>query len=98
MDRTLTRLNYAGMLLIIAGLLLHLNGLSAGFWLLVTGLVPVVALRVYMLIMAPEEQRRIQLLHLLSALALVATAIAMGYNRSYWVIFIAIAAALDLYL
>lgn len=98
MQRTLTIANYIGMLLIVAGLLLHLNETALGFWLLSAGLVPVLALRSYNLVLAEEDQRRQHFLLLVSALALVATAAALWYNRSYWVIFIAIAAVLDLYL
>ncbi|WP_088653329.1 hypothetical protein [Geofilum rhodophaeum] len=98
MQRTLTIANYTGMLLIVAGLLLHLNESSLGFWLLTAGLVPVLGLRSYNLVVAKEDQRRQHLLLLISALALVATAAAIWYNRSYWVLFIAIAAVLDLYL
>lgn len=98
MQRTLTIANYTGMLLIVAGLLLHLNESGLGFWLLAAGLVPVLGLRSYNLVVAKEDQRRQHLLLLISALALAATAAAIWYNRSYWVIFIAIAAVLDLYL
>lgn len=88
---------YVGMSLLIIGILLHVVEIKIGFWIYALGVLPVSALRVYQFFNAHSNDKRRHVPFIFSTIAFIAAAIAIYYNRSYWVIFISLAALLDFY-
>jgi hypothetical protein len=97
-DKTLSTLYYLGMVVLLTGIILHLAELKYAFWIYLTGLIPVFGIRVFNLIVGKPENFRKNVILLLSALALALAGGAMFYDRTYWVLFIAISAVLDMYI
>ena len=96
-NKNLTLIYYVGMALLIAGILLHITDLTIAFWVYTVGLLPVVGIRIYYFMIALPDDRRKYIPYLFSGISFVAAAVAIYYNSSYWVIFIALAALLDFY-
>lgn len=96
-NKNLTLIYYVGMALLLAGILLHITEISFGFWIYSIGLLPVLGIRIYQFINAMPEDRRRFIPYIYSGISFAAAAVAMYFSRSYWVIFIALAALLDFY-
>ncbi|PWD99944.1 hypothetical protein [Marinilabilia rubra] len=95
--RFLSGLYYAGLILILAGIIMHISGMDNAPWLFAAGLIPVLGVRIYNFIIAPSHRKRINGILMLSAVFLAATLAAIYYEKSYWIVFIAISAVLDGY-
>ena len=95
--RFLSGLYYAGMTLIFAGIIMHISHISGAPWVLITGIIPVLGIRIFNYIIAPADRKRINGVLMVSAVFLTIAIISIYLNRSYWVIFIAISAVLDGY-
>jgi hypothetical protein len=85
------------MLLVLGGIILHIAEITIAIPILITGLIPVLAIRIYNWIMTPPEDRRRSFVYVFSGLALAAAVTAIYFNRSYWVIFVTLSAVLDFY-
>jgi hypothetical protein len=97
-NKILTTLYYQGMVILLTGIIMHISELTYAFWIYFVGLIPVVGIRAFNLVIGKPDNFRKNVILGLSALALVAAGAAMLYGRTYWVIFIAISAVLDLYI
>lgn len=95
--RFLSGLYYAGLILILAGIIMHLSNRPEAPWVFAIGLIPVLGIRIYNFIIAPLHRKRINGILMTSAVFLTAAVVAIYFNRSYWIIFIAISAVLDGY-
>ncbi len=95
--RLLSVLYYAGLFLVLAGTLMQLTDTHGAFPVFTAGVVPVAGIRLYNVIISAPQKRRINVILVVSALALTATSVAIYHHRSYWILFIAIAAVLDGY-
>lgn len=95
--RFLSGLYYAGLILILAGIIMHMNTMSGAPWVFAIGLIPVLGVRIYNFIIASTHRKRINGILMLSAVFLTAAVIAIYFNRSYWIVFIAVSAVLDGY-
>ncbi|WP_462317431.1 hypothetical protein [Marinilabilia sp.] len=95
--RFLSGLYYAGLILILAGIIMHISGIDSAPWLFAAGLIPVLGVRIYNFLIAPSHRKRINGVLMLSAVFLAATLAVIYYGKSYWVVFIAISAVLDGY-
>ncbi|MGQ1946249.1 hypothetical protein ACT3CD_04005 [Geofilum sp. OHC36d9] len=96
-NKTLTTIYYFAMLLILGGIILHITEINFAVPVLITGLIPVLAIRIYNWIMTAPEDRRRSFVYVFSGLALAAAVTAIYFNRSYWIIFVALSALLDFY-
>jgi hypothetical protein len=97
LNKTLTTIYYLAMLLVLGGIILHITEITIAFAFLIAGLIPVLAIRIYNWIKTPPEDRRRSFVYVFSGLALTAAVTAIYFNRSYWIIFVALSAVLDLY-
>ncbi len=95
--RFLSGLYYAGMTLILAGIILHLSNISGAEWMLFAGIIPVLGIRIFNFIIAPDARKRINGVLMVSAVFLTIAIFSIYMGRSYWIIFIAISAVLDGY-
>ncbi len=96
-NKNITKIYYVGMALLLAGILLHITEITIGFWIYTIGLLPVLGIRVYQFMSALPDDRRKYIPYLFSGISFGSAAVAIYYGRSYWVIFIALAALLDFY-
>lgn len=95
--RFLSGLYHAGLVLILAGVIMHITGISAASWVIAVGVAPVLGVRIYNFIIAPSHRKRPNAILMVSSFFLVAAVLAIYLDRSYWVVFVAIAAVLDGY-
>lgn len=95
--RFLSGLYHAGLVLILAGVIMHITGISAAPWVIAVGVAPVLGVRIYNFIIAPSHRKRPNAILMVSSFFLVAAVLAIYLDRSYWVVFVAIAAVLDGY-
>ncbi len=93
----LSGLYYAGLILVFAGLIMLLTNNPGAFWIYTAGVMPVLGIRLFNLVVSRPDTRRINAILVISALFLAAVSAAIWFNRSYWIIFIAVAAILDGY-
>ncbi|GAO28148.1 hypothetical protein [Geofilum rubicundum] len=98
MTKVLSTSYYLGMVVLLTGIILHLAELEYAFWIYLIGLIPVFGVRAFNLIVGKPENFRKNVILVLSAFALTMAGGAMFYERTYWVIFIAISAVLDMYI
>ena len=97
MYKVLSIAYYIGMILVLAGILFQLNDISYALICLVVGLVPLLGVRLFNYIKGKTENKRLNGIMVISALFLTASAIAIFYNRNYWILGVLITATLDLY-
>ncbi|WP_010664558.1 hypothetical protein [Marinilabilia salmonicolor] len=95
--RLLSGLYYAGMALILAGIVMHIIEMPAAVWVFAIGLIPVLGIRTYNFIIASSHRKRINGILMLSAVFLAAAIWAIYFKKDYWIIFIALSAILDGY-
>jgi hypothetical protein len=95
--RFLSGLYYAGMVLVISGIIMHLADITGALWVFAIGLIPVLGIRIYNFIIAAPHRKRLNGILMTSAVFLAAAVFAIYYDRSYWIIFVAISAVLDGY-
>lgn len=97
-NKILSIIYYLGMVTLLAGIIMHLSELKHAFWIYVIGLIPVLAIRGFNLVVGRPENFRKNVILVVSALALAAAGGAMLYDRTYWIVFVAISAVLDMYI
>lgn len=97
-NKILTTIYYLGMVILLTGIILHLAELKQAFWVYLIGFIPVFSIRAFNLVVGQPENFRKNVILIVSALALAAAGGAIFYDRTYWVIFIAISAVLDMYI
>jgi hypothetical protein len=97
-NKILSTIYYLGMAILFIGIILHLAELNQAFWIYLIGLIPVISIRAFNLVVGRPENFRKNMILVLSSLALAAAGGAMLYDRTYWVIFVAISAVLDMYI
>jgi general stress protein CsbA len=95
--RFLSGLYYAGMVLILAGVIMNILELPSASWVFAIGLIPVLGIRIFNFIIAPPLRKRTNGVLMLSAIFLAAAVAAIYYQKDYWIIFIAVSAVLDGY-
>jgi len=95
--RFFSGLYHAGLILILAGVIMHVSGISAAPWVIAVGVVPVLGVRIYNFVIAPSHRKRPNAILMVSSFFLVAAVLAIYLGRSYWIVFVAIAAVLDGY-
>ena len=95
--RFFSGLYYAGLILILAGIIMHISGAESAPWLFAAGLIPVLGVRIYNFVIAPSNRKRINAILMMSAVFMAVALAAIYYHKSYWVVFIAISAVLDGY-
>ena len=98
LNRILSISYYAGMALLFAGIVLQLNHHEFALHLFVAGLIPIIGIRIYNRMIGHPDNRRKNSILVFSALALLAAAVAIYLNKSYWIVLIAVSAVLDLYI
>lgn len=97
-NKILSTIYYLGMVILLTGIILHLVEIKHAFWVFLIGLIPVFGIRAFNLVVGHPENFRKNLILLVSGLALAAAGAAMFYDRTYWVVFVAISAVLDMYI
>lgn len=97
-NKILSTIYYLGMVILLSGIIMHLAELQQAFWVYLIGLIPVVGIRAFNLVVGRPENFRKNIILMLSGLALAAAGGAIFYDRTYWVLFIAISAVLDMYI
>jgi hypothetical protein len=95
--RFLSGLYYAGLILILAGIIMHIIDIPGAPWIFTAGIIPVLGVRIYNFVIAPAHRKRINGILMLSAVFLTAAVFAIYFDRGYWILFIAISAMLDGY-
>ncbi|MFW5890358.1 MAG: hypothetical protein ACOCTO_03070 [Marinilabiliaceae bacterium] len=95
--RFFSGLYHAGLVLILAGVIMHVTETAAAPWVMAVGIVPVLGVRIYNFAIAPSQRKRPYAILMLSSFFLVAAVLAIYLDRSYWILFVAIAAVLDGY-
>lgn len=95
--RFLSGLYHAGLILILAGIIMHLADMPLAPWVFSTGIGPVLGIRIYNFYVAPSHRKRPNAILMVSSVFLVAAVLAIYFHRSYWILFIAISAVLDGY-
>jgi general stress protein CsbA len=95
--RFLSGLYYAGMVLVLSGIIMHLADISGAQWVFATGLIPVLGIRLYNFIISAPHRKRLNGILMTSAVFLAAAVFAIYHDRSYWIIFVAVSAVLDGY-
>lgn len=95
--RFFSGLYHAGLILILAGVIMHVTETSAAPWVIAVGVVPVLGVRIYNFVIAPTHRKRPNAILMVSSFFLVAAVVAIYLDRSYWIVFVAIAAVLDGY-
>jgi hypothetical protein len=98
LNKLLTGLYYIGMILLFAGIVMHIVEFKLSVAIYIIGLLPIFGVRIFNFIIGQPENRRKHGILLFSGLALVAAGVAMYFGRSYWIVFIAISAVLDFYI
>lgn len=97
-DRSLSLLNTAGMVLVLAGVIIHLSDISYAYLLVAIGLLPVIGIRIYNLSKSSSADHRKHMIHVMSSLALAAACVSIYFDTTHWVVFILIFVVLDLYI
>ncbi|MCW3805033.1 hypothetical protein [Plebeiibacterium marinum] len=95
--KTLSFTYYLGMAGIILGVFLKLNDSSLALPFLIGGFIPFMGIRLFNLLNAKEDRRRLHAILTVSALFLAAAIVAIYFQRSYWIIGILLTATLDFY-
>ncbi len=97
-NKILSAIYYLGMVILIIGIIMHLSEFQQAFWIYLIGFIPVFSIRAFHLVVGRPENFRKNVILVVSALALAAAGGAMLYDRTYWVLFVAISAVLDMYI
>ncbi len=97
-NKILSTIYYLGMVILLTGIIMHLAELTSAFWVYLIGFFPVFSIRAFNLVVGRPENFRKNVILVLSGLSLAAAGGAMLYDRTYWVLFIAISAVLDMYI
>ncbi len=92
------KLYYFGMIILLAGIVLTITEINYSLIVYSLGLIPVFGIRVYNLIVSKRANRRKNLILFFSAVFLIIAGLAIFYNKSWWIIFIALSAILDFYI
>ncbi len=95
--RFFSGLYHVGLILILAGVIMHVAEISAAPWVIAVGIVPVLGVRIYNFAISPSHRKRPNAILMVSSFFLVAAVLAIYLGRSYWIVFVAIAAVLDGY-
>lgn len=95
--RFFSGLYHAGLVLILAGVIMHVTETAAAPWVMAVGIVPVLGVRIYNFVIAPSQRKRPNAILMVSSFFLVAAVLAIYLDRSYWILFVAIAAVFDGY-
>ncbi|WP_291856883.1 hypothetical protein [Marinilabilia sp.] len=95
--RLLSGLYYAGMVLILAGIVMNITEMPSAVWVFAVGLIPVLGVRIFNYVIAPAHRKRINGILMLSAVFLTIAIAFIFYKKDYWILFIAISAVLDGY-
>jgi len=98
MNKILVRLQYLGMIVLLIGLLLKLNDISSSFYIYSAGVIFFIVSRIYIVIKNKQENYRKDFIFLISGFLLVLSAIVMYMELSWWIVPIASAAAIELYM
>ncbi|MDR2929004.1 MAG: hypothetical protein LBV41_12520 [Cytophagaceae bacterium] len=97
-NKILELLYYIGMFLVLAGLVLKLNDVSYSVYIYAAGVLPVLGVRVFNITVSSAENRRKNFILGISAFFLASAAVGMYLSGTWWIVPIAIAAGLDLYI
>jgi len=97
-DRLFSILYTAGMIFILAGVILHLADINYDYLVMAIGLLPVIGIRIYNMSKSSSADHRKHMIHVMSSLALAAACVSIYYNTTHWVVFILIFVVLDLYI
>ncbi len=97
LKKVLSVLYYIGMVLVFLGVLMGVTHVEFNYLVLFIGSLPMIGVRIYNRIIGRVENHRIFSILIYSALFLLPAAWAMYAGKSYWILFIAIMAALDTY-
>jgi general stress protein CsbA len=92
--RFFSGLYYAGLIIFLSGIIMHLTDSESAVWLLSIGLIPILGVRIYNFLIAPPQRKRINAILMTSAVFLVVATISISYGREYWIVFIAVSAVL----
>lgn len=95
--RFLSGLYYAGMILILAGVVMNIAEMNTAPLIFAMGLIPVLGIRIYNFIVAPVHRKRTNGILMISAVFLAMAVAAIYYQKGFWIVFIAVSAMLDGY-
>ncbi len=95
--KVLSILYYIGMGLVFLGVLMGITKVNYSYLVLLVGSIPIIGVRIYNRIVGRKENYRIFSILIYSAIFLFPAVWALYTNRSYWIIFIFLTAALDTY-
>ena len=90
-------LAYSGMIILLGGLIMYLNDMSQAFYLYIVGVIPILVSRIYEAVNDNENKRK-HVIFVFSGLLLASAAVGIYLNSTWWIVPIAIAATLDLYI
>ena len=97
-NKTLPVLNYIGMILILAGILLHLAAIEYALIIYVAGLIPWISIRFYNRIKGEKELRHKNSILLFSGSLMLIAGVGIYLDESWWIVFIAASSVLDIYM
>jgi hypothetical protein len=95
--RFLSGFYYAGMVLVLAGIVMNIVEMPSAVWVFAAGMIPVLGIRIFNFVVAPAHRKRINGILMLSAVFLTVAIAFIYYQKDYWILFIAISAVLDGY-
>jgi hypothetical protein len=98
MNKTFERLHFLGMAVLFIGLILKLNDVPLSLFVYGAGVLPVLGLRIYWLFKSDANNHRKNMILVVSAIFLSTAAVAMYLELSWWIVPVAIAAVIDLYI
>lgn len=96
--KMLERLYIAGMLVLFAGIILAIAEKPYAIYIYGLGLTPVLGIRIFNFLVSNPQNKRKNLILVVSALFLLVAGIAFFINKSWWIVFIALSATLDFYI
>ncbi len=95
--KTLSISYYIGMALLFIGIVMQLNDMNQGVYLMTVGVIPLLAARLYNVLYGKEENKRLNTILLVSSIVLTLSVASIFLHYGFWVVGIFITAMLDLY-
>lgn len=98
MIKNLERAYYIGMIILFTGVILALIENPYAILVYVLGLIPIVGIRIFNFLVSKPENKRRNLIMVLSGAALTTAGAGIYLNESWWIVFLALSAILDFYI
>jgi uncharacterized membrane protein YczE len=96
--KNLERSYYVGMIILFVGVILALIENPYAIIVYTLGLIPIVGIRIFNFLVSKPENKRRNLIMVLSGAALTMAGVGIYLHESWWIVFLAISAVLDFYI